>query len=117
MDDQKDFDLPALKAQLLESLGPDFAVYPVLVEQQFPHILARIAALWGKAGLDAYLAELMVTNRPGRQGFPHDVALELFRLATVHDALGLTPKDSLGTAWDWVDDPELFKHGVTNKQE
>ena len=47
MDDQKDFDLPALKAQLLESLGPDSAVYPVLVEQQFPHILELQA--WAQA--------------------------------------------------------------------
>lgn len=109
MDDQEEFDIPALKAKLLESLGPESGIYPVLVEQQFPRILARVAALWGKAGLDAYLADLMVTDRPGRQGFPHDVALEIFRLATVHSALGLTPKDSPGTAWDWVDDPELFK--------
>ena len=110
MDDgEEDFDIPALKAKLLKSLGPESETYPVLVERQFPHILARVTELWGKAGLDAYLADLMVTNRPGRQGFPHDVALEIFRLATVHSALGLTPKDSPGTAWDWVDDPELFK--------
>ncbi len=109
MNVQEDFDIPALKAKLLESLGPESGIYPVLIEQQFPRILARVAGLWGKAGLDAYLAGLMVTDRPGRQGFPHDVALEIFRLATAHGALGLTPKDSPGTAWDWVDDPELFK--------
>ena len=106
---QEDFDIPALKAKLLASLGPESGIYPVLVEQQFPHILARVAELWGKAGLDAYLADLMVTSRPGRQGFPHDVALEIFRLATVHSALGLSPNHSPGPAWDWVDDPELFK--------
>ncbi|MBN8461894.1 MAG: hypothetical protein J0M01_03645 [Dechloromonas sp.] len=117
MDSQEVFDIPALKAQLLAALGPDFRIYPVLVEQQFPHILAKVAALWGKAGLDAYLADLMVTNRPGRQGFPHEVALEIFRLATVHSAFGLTPNDSLGTAWGWVDDPELFKRQFTNKEE
>ncbi|QLQ25715.1 MAG: hypothetical protein HZT41_13325 [Dechloromonas sp.] len=110
MDDgQEDFDIPALKAKLLESLGPESGVYPMLIEQQFPRILARIVELWGRAGLDAYLVDLMVTDRHGRQGFPHDVLLEVFRLATVHSALGLTPKNSPGTAWDWIDDPELFK--------
>jgi hypothetical protein len=109
MDDQEDFDIPALKAKLLELLGPESGIYPALIEQQFPRILARVVALWGKAGLDAYLADLMVTDRPGRRGFQHDVALEIFRLATLHSTFGLTPKDSLGTAWDWIDDPELFK--------
>ena len=95
---------------MLACLGRDAGLYPVQVEQQFPRILERMVALWGKAGLDAYLADLMVTQRPDRKGFPHDVAMEIFRLATVHGALGLTPNTSLGTAWDWVEDPELFKH-------
>ena len=110
MDDEEDFDIPALKGKLLELLGPESGIYPVLIEQRFPRILARVVALWGKAGLDAYLTDLMVTDRPGRAGFPHDVALEIFHLATAHGALRLTPNDSPGTAWDWVDDPNLFKH-------
>lgn len=117
MDEQQDFDIPALKAKLLGYLGPDAGKYPVLVEQQFPRILERIVALWGKSGLDTFLEELMVTKRPGRQGFPHDVALEIFRLATLHGALGLTPNNSLGTAWDWVEDPELFKREFAKSQK
>ncbi len=54
MGDQEEFDIPALKAKLLESLGPESGIYPVLVEQQFPHILARVAALWGKDEWDCY---------------------------------------------------------------
>ena len=113
---QADFDIPALRAKLLELLGPASGIYPVQIEQQFPRILEQVVGLWGKAGLDAYLADLMVTKRPGRKGFPHDVALEIFRLATTHGALGLTPNNSPGTAWDWVDDPELFKRDFSNKQ-
>jgi hypothetical protein len=117
MDEQQDFDIPALKAKLLDYLGPDAGIYPVLLEQQFPRILEKIVALWGKAGLDAFLADLMVTQRPGRQGFPHDVALEIFRLASLHSALGVTPNNSLGTAWGWIEDPELFKHEFVKSQK
>jgi len=117
MDEQQDFDIPDLKAKLLGYLGPDAGLYPVRVEQQFPRILERIVSLWGKAGLDAFLGDLMVTERPDRKGFPHDVALEIFRLATVHSALGLSPNTSLGTAWDWVEDPELFKREFAKSQK
>lgn len=119
MDDagEENFDIPALRAKLLELLGSDSRIYPVLIEQQFPRILDMVVSQWGKAGLDTYLENLMVTKRPDRKGFSHEVALEIFRLATVHGALGLSPKDSLGTAWDWIDDPELFKREFTNKQE
>ena len=113
---QESFDIPALRAKLLELLGSDSRIYPVLIEQQFPRILDMVVSQWGKAGLDTYLENLMVTKRPDRKGFSHEVALEIFRLATVHGALGLSPKDSLGTAWDWIDDPELFKREFTNKQ-
>lgn len=114
---QEDFDIPALKAKLLASLGAESGIYPVQIEQRFPHILEKVATLWGRAGLDAYLTDLMLTRRPGRQGFPHDVALEIFHLATAHAALGLSPNNSPATAWDWIDDPELFKREFTNKQE
>lgn len=117
MDEQQDFDIPALKAKLLDYLGPDAGIYPALLEQQFPRILEKIVGLWGKAGLDAFLADLMVTERPGRRGFPHDVAMEIFRLASLHSALGLTPNNSLGTAWDWIEDPELFKREFVKPQK
>ena len=114
MDEQQDFDIPALKAKLLDHLGPNAGIYPVLLEQQFPRLLEKIVALWGKPGLDAFLADLMVTQRPGRQGFSHDVALEIFRLASLHSALGVSPNNSLGTAWGWIEDPELFKREFLN---
>lgn len=111
-----DFDVPALKAKLLGCLGSDAHVYPARLERDFPRILARIVELWGRAELDAYLQGLMVSDRTDRQGFPPEVAMELFRLATVHGALGLAP-DAGGTGWAGLEDAELYKKSVQKKDD
>ena len=112
MDDQESFDIPALRAELLTHLGAHADVYPAHIEQGFPRILAKIVALWGKPGLDDFLSSLMVSDRPGRQGFPPDVAMEIFRLSMLHGVMGFTPQQASGTGWSGIDDAELFKHGV-----
>jgi hypothetical protein len=112
MDEQESFDIPALKAQLLARLGSHANVYPVNLERDFPRILAKIVALWSKPALDDFLSGLMVSDRPGRQGFPPNVAMEIFRLSTLHGSLGFTPKQAVGTGWSGIQDAELYKHGV-----
>ena len=112
MDEQECFDIPALRAELLANLGSHADVYPAHVEQSFPRILAKIVALWGKPELEEFLSSLMVSDRPGRQGFPPDVAMEIFRLSMVHGSLGFTSKQAAGTGWSGIEDAELFKHGV-----
>jgi len=109
---QASFDIPALKARLLGHLGPHADIYPVNIEQKFPRILARIVDLWGTPALDGLLSDLMVSDRPGRQGFPGPVAMDLFRLSTLHGSLGFTPQKVAGTGWSGIDDAELFKHGI-----
>ena len=116
MDEQESFDVPALRTELLTHLGSHADVYPVHIEQSFPRILARIVALWGKPGLDDFLSSLMVSDRPGRQGFPPAVAMEIFRLSMVHGSLGLTPQQAAGTGWSGIEDAELFKHGVAKSK-
>ncbi len=103
---------PALRAKLLEILGENAKVYPELIEQQFPRILGRIVELWGTAELDHYLESLMVSDRPDRQGFHPDVAMEIFRLSMIHGALGLSSKIS-GTGWAGIDDGELYKKSMS----
>jgi hypothetical protein len=112
MDTPEEIDIPALKSKLLEALGGDASAYPVAIEQKFPRIFAKIVNLWGRAGLDALLDDLMVSDRPGRQGFPDDVAREIFRLSMVHGALGLT-KQRGAFGWSGIDDPELYKKEFT----
>ncbi|MBK7898592.1 MAG: hypothetical protein KA603_12080 [Azonexus sp.] len=102
---------PALRARLLEFLDGDEAAYPRLLEQQFPRIAAKVVELWGTAEFDHYLEGLMVSDRPDRQGFPPDVAMEIFRLSMVHGALGLSSKIS-GTGWAGIDDGELYRKSM-----
>lgn len=112
MDTPENYDIEKLKAQFLALLGEEHAhLYPAQIEQMFPRILVKIVASWGKPGLDAYLGELMVTDRPGRQGFPGAVAMEIFRLSTVHGSLGLS-REQKGTGWSGVEDAELYRKAI-----
>lgn len=56
-------DTSAIRAKLLEKMG-ELATdnFPEAIAQNFPHILARLADLWGSAALDAYLDELMLAR-------------------------------------------------------
>jgi hypothetical protein len=113
MSEAETYDIPALKARFLELLGEHADVYPANIEQRFPRILHKIVTLWGKPELEAVFDELMVSTRPGRQGFPSEVAMELFRLSTLYGKLGLVAKRQQGTGWAGVDDAELFKREFT----
>ena len=113
MAEEQSYDIPALKARFLELLGEHADAYPVAIEQRFPRILDKIVGLWGKPELEGVFDELMVSTRPGRQGFPADVAMELFRLSALYGKLGLTAKKTQGTGWAGVDDAELYKREFT----
>ncbi len=109
---EEEYDVPQLREQLLAHLGRDNAdCYPSHLERLFPRILSKIVTYWGQAKLDAYLDELMVPERPGRKGFPGEVAMEIFRLATVHSALGLTKVDQ-GTGWAGVENADLYRKAL-----
>ena len=92
------YDIPALRAKLQACLGPCAADYPKLVEQRFPHILAKLVEVWNTPELEPYLDRLVFSDRDGRRGFPEEVALELFHLGTALRTLGLI-KPSSGTGW------------------
>lgn len=98
----------AISAELRAKMGDKIGAFPVQLEQRFPRIFARVAELWGKPALDSYLDELMLSDRDNRQGFPPDVAMELFRLVSAHDSLGLSARKA-GTGWAAVDDVVLEK--------
>ncbi len=108
MENQVDYDIPAIRAKLLEKMREHAALYPTQVEREFPRILAKIADLWGTAELDAYFETLMLPPRFDRQGFPAQVASELLRLTTLHDRFGLAPKTG-GLGWGVVEQGALKK--------
>lgn len=59
--------------------------YPKNLEANFSRVMGRILELWGTHELDAYLSELMIDTKGGRQGFPPTVISELLTLSMVHD--------------------------------
>jgi len=96
------YDVAEIKARLLARMGEHAGSYPAVLESFSPRILARIADLWGGAGLDLYLDDLLLTDRPDRQGFPGPVATALLALSKLHATFGLAPKAS-GTGWATVE--------------
>lgn len=103
-----------MRARFLEELGPGYAAcYPQYLEQRFPHVFENIISLWGSPEMMDYFQNLLVTDRPGRQGFPTEAAEEILRLYTAYQEMGLAqPSNSAkaqGTAWDWVDHLDYFE--------
>jgi len=110
------YDVPAIRAKLLEKMGEsvgDSAIdrFPEKIAQRFPHILAKVADLWGSAALDTYLDSLMLDERDGRQGFPPDVATEIFSLSSLHGALGFK-RVAKSSGWGAAEDPEMEKKSL-----
>lgn len=116
MDQSQPEDVAVLHERLLRLLGGDATHYPSRLEERFPRILGKIIELWGKSELDAYFNELMVSERHDRQGFPGDVAMEIFQLSNVHAGLHLSDTAS-GTGWAGVQDAEVFRKALKKESE
>lgn len=114
--DQQPADVTLLHEQLLRQLGGDPTHYPKRLEEHFPRILGNIVELWGRPELDTYFNELMVSERHDRQGFPGDVAMEIFQLSNVHAGLHLSDAAS-GTGWAGVQDAEVFRKALKKEPE
>lgn len=78
MDKPEAIDVKQIAVSLHELLGKEDSHYPSQIGKRFPRILEKIVSLWEKPELDTYLNELMVSDRQDRQGFPDDVAMEVF---------------------------------------
>ena len=102
------YDIPALKQQMLLFLNGKDDYYPQSLEQ-FPHVLAKIVELWGKPELDTYLQGLMLPDRVGRKGFPPDAAAEIFRLSFLHGSLGVTQEQET-VGWGSAGNTEINRY-------
>lgn len=60
-------------------------LYPYNLDKQFPRIVDKIVELWDTPQIDAYLSELLVSNRADRQGFPQEVAKEIYYLSQIRE--------------------------------
>lgn len=72
-----------LADRLVELLGEHNK--PKLLIANYPRIAERIAQMWGRETLVAFLNELLFDSRGDRAGFPPDVAHELFIIQREHD--------------------------------
>jgi len=68
----------------LARLPEDFR--PAALAERFPRVVNRLAQLWQDPGLtEHFLDELVVPRRPGRQGFPAEVTVDLQSLQVLND--------------------------------
>lgn len=100
------YDVSVLRQRMLANLHGKSNDYPHQVERCFPRILAKLVDVWGRPEGDAYLNDLLVSNRPKRKGFPDDVAGELFRLSMIHSTL-LPDTAQTTSGWLSSDDSEV----------
>lgn len=79
-------------------------LYPHELGRQFPRILHKIVELWDTPQMEPYFTELMIDNRGGsRQGFPREVASEIYRLSQVYEQHLSQPQPSEHDPWAHVD--------------
>ncbi len=77
-----------LQAQLAEYLGENNL--PHLLIEQHPRIMEKITLLWGSPELANFFDEILFDSRGDREGFPPNVAHELFVIQGIHSqAMGL----------------------------
>lgn len=85
-------------AQWLRQLPPQ--VRPLQTAERFAHIVNRLAGIWDTPqACRAYLDQLLLDLRGGRQGFPKAVASELATLKDYYDSI-VHPTEQ--TVWDEI---------------
>ena len=78
--------------KLAEYLSGAAQLYPHNLERQFPRVLGRIVAAWeSPEDVSALLTELLIDRRGNRQGFPPEVAREIFQLSVFNENRSSTP--------------------------
>ena len=97
-----------MNEKLLQILNDHGQSYPHALESQYPRILNQIVELWDTPEIDAYFSELMVSDRPNRQGFPADVASDIICLSSLY-ARQLVPVEP---AVSWENVPLHFREQI-----
>jgi hypothetical protein len=57
------------------------------VEQKFPHIAKKLTLAWRSEACALFLGNLIINDRPDRQGFPYDVLEDLLMLNELNSTL------------------------------
>lgn len=89
---------------------------PVVLEQRFPHVLQRIAALWDNPQLEGFLHGLLGPLRPGTAGFPREALAEIAKLGKFRRTQGLatgSEASSRETLLTWLNyDQHIYPYAL-----
>jgi len=88
---------PQRKPQRVDALTEDAHVWlarlppryqPMETARRHPHVINRLSMMWGTpAELPAFFRELMLSSRPGREGFAFEVLTELADLQSMMELM------------------------------
>ncbi len=93
-----------MNENLMQLLRGQEKLYPKNLEEKFPRVLNRIVELWDKKEIDDYFNDLLMDTRGGtRQGFPPEVASEIFALSIAHAKIREQKLLAAGNPWDDAD--------------
>lgn len=96
---------PQIHSRLMAQLGADYAhAYPKLIEENYPHVLEKIANLANPLEAERFFEELMLTQRTDRHGFSVEAFGELLALVNVFRKRNLLrePAKKDGDVWSWA---------------
>ncbi|MCX8016599.1 MAG: GspE/PulE family protein [Rhodocyclaceae bacterium] len=79
-------DMYSLYPKLAQAFAEDLSGFPQNLVARHPRLATKIEGQWGTKDCVRTLEELMLSDRPDRQGFSFDVLREIFALKEVHDA-------------------------------
>ncbi len=100
-----------MNEKLASLLGDFKESYPTELTKNFPRIADRIVELWLTKALDDYFTELMIDDRGGtRQGFPPNIAYEIFTLSVAYEKIRDQGQNTAVEAspWDMVKEEKRF---------
>ena len=74
-----------MNEKLVAILKANPKAYPEHMERSFGRILHKISNAWGTDELDELFSRLLISDKENRQGFPPEVAREIFALHLLHE--------------------------------
>ncbi|MCX8086780.1 MAG: ATPase, T2SS/T4P/T4SS family [Rhodocyclaceae bacterium] len=79
-------DMYSMYPKLAQAFAEDLTAFPHNLVALHPRLANKIEGQWGTKDCVRTLEDLMLSDRPDRQGFTFDVLRELFVLKELHDA-------------------------------
>jgi len=78
-------------------------LYPHELEKRYARVMNKIVELWETPEIDEYLLDLMVDRRGDRQGFPSEVAQEIYHLSLILEKTRKQPAEEEANPWANID--------------